>query len=261
MYHKIPQWEPYTFGGRPYYSMIQNAPLYPLTYLSVIFSPSIGINLSICLNFILAGTFMFLLIKKITGDDLSGFVSGIIFALGGFSITCVFLGHITIINSIPYLPGVFWCLFNLNETLKIRWSAGIGLLLSLQFFGGQPQFVFYTIFVLILYFVFTFISQKKKIKYIILFCFSIIFFGAVIYPYFQDVFEFAKLTVRSDSMGDYNFYTYWSFEPKKILVSIMPFFYGSSIDRDYWRIFWRKLTGFEGYNAYLRVTAVFLIFI
>ncbi|MBP7654875.1 hypothetical protein KA977_15755, partial [Candidatus Dependentiae bacterium] len=39
------------------------------------------------------------------------------------------------------------------------------------------------------------------------------------------------------------------------------FFYGSSIDGDYWRIFWRKLTGFEGYNAYLSVTAVFLIFI
>ncbi|HPG30119.1 MAG TPA: hypothetical protein PKY81_03480 [bacterium] len=257
----IPVWEPYTFGGRPFYAMIQNAALYPFTYFSAIFSPAAGINLSICFNLILAGIFMSLFVKKITGDGISGFVSGLIFALGGFSSTRVFLGHITIINCIPYLPACFWALLNLHETLKFKWCVAVSLFLSLQFFGGQPQFSFYTIFVLMLFFVYTLFYQKNKIGYMVLFFVSMLLFGLIIFSYLKDVYEFANLTVRADSMGGYDFYTYWSFEPKKIITSVMPFFYGSSLTGDYWRMFWRKLTGFECYNAYLSAAAVFLIFI
>ena len=257
--NKIPQWEPNTFSGRPFYAMIQNAVLYPATYFCVLFGTETGINLNILFNIWLSAVFAFLFVYKITGSNCSGIIAAFIYGFGGFSTTRVFLGHLTIINTLPYLPASFLFLLLLSESFKFRWALLLGISLALQFFGGQPQFLFYTLFCLLLYFVFLLKRNKRKKSFLILFFWGIIIFISAVIPYYAKVNEYLKLTVRAESMGGYDFYTYWSFEPLKILTTVMPFFFGSSITEDYWRDLWRKLIGFEEYNAFIGVIALLLI--
>ncbi|HPP86867.1 MAG TPA: hypothetical protein PLM75_03280, partial [bacterium] len=260
-YKKLPKWEPYTFSGRPFFAMIQNAALYPLTYLSVFFSSALGINLAIYFNLLLAAIFMYAFCFLIFKNNIAALLSAFIYALAGFSTMCVFLGHITIINTLPYLPASFLFLKLMADTRKTKFLFFLAATLALQFFGGQPQFLFYTLFALSLFFLFLLFTNQQKINFSILFISGLLVFFIIILPYYLKVNEFLKLTVRAETMGDYNFYTYWSFDPKKIITMIMPFFYGTSFGGDYWRMLWRPLASFECYNAVLGVVAVFFIFL
>jgi hypothetical protein len=86
---RLPLWNPYTFGGSPFVADIQSAVFYPIGVLILLVFgrsglPLVAVEIEAIIHYFLAGVFVYLLVKHLTGKRLAGLVSGIVYAFGSY---------------------------------------------------------------------------------------------------------------------------------------------------------------------------------
>ncbi len=86
---RLPLWNPYAYGGSPFWADVQAAVFYPFSLLTLLLSALWGfsafaLELEAIAHFWLAATFMYLFSRQITGSRAAGVVSAVTWAFSGY---------------------------------------------------------------------------------------------------------------------------------------------------------------------------------
>lgn len=87
---------------------------------SMLFNWVWGYNFSMMASFMLAGWFMYLWVRHLTGDNLAGLVAGTIYAFLPYHMAHFVIGHMNL-SGIQWFPLFFWGLFDLLRQKEFSW--------------------------------------------------------------------------------------------------------------------------------------------
>jgi hypothetical protein len=141
----VPLWNPYLFLGAPFLANPQAAVLYPLHWPLSWLSPSAALVWSALLHAWLAAGFTYTFARRSLGlTRPAAWLAGLLFGLGGFTLAHV--ENINQLNGLAWLPAQLWLLDETCRAIgwrgRIRWGAGLTLVLALQFLAGHTQTTF-----------------------------------------------------------------------------------------------------------------------
>ena len=104
---RIPLWNPHLFFGVPFLANIQAAVLYPLHWPLIWLPAERALVWSAILHVWLAAALMYALARRtLRLTPAAGFLAGIVFGLGGFTLARV--ENINQLNGLAWLPGLLW---------------------------------------------------------------------------------------------------------------------------------------------------------
>ena len=136
-------WNPYIFGGAPFFGGMQSALLYPLNWLFLVLSLPVAINWSIALNLFALGVFMFCWMRVRGLGSLASFFAGALIMFSGPYFLHVFGGHLPQMAAMTWSPLVFCAIDGLFKTRRTGWCLLGIFAVAMQIFAGFPQYVFY----------------------------------------------------------------------------------------------------------------------
>jgi hypothetical protein len=147
----VPLWNPYIMGGRPFLANSQSAVFSPFTFPAYVLPLSTALGVIALLKLFVAAFATFLLARTLGLRFGGALLAGVVFTFGTFF--AVWLPW-TLTNIYPLIP-----LLLLSAELLVRRpgplpAAGLGALVTLQFFGGHPETSFHLIIVVALFFAF-----------------------------------------------------------------------------------------------------------
>ncbi len=147
----FPQWNPYAFGGMPFFADPHVGLLYP-THLAIAFLAPRGdlpvwpAELAIVLHFWLAAFGMYLVAGRLFGLGSWGApLAGIAYGLSGMMV--VHACHPGMIFQIAWFPILF--LLFVRGFDSWPWALAAGLALGVSFLAGHPQTTLYTLLALV----------------------------------------------------------------------------------------------------------------
>ncbi len=120
----------YPFGYNTALTELTLSNIVPALPLTVLFGEVVAYNLAMWLPFVLSGFAMYLLVLRLTGSKIAGFVSGIIFAFCPFRMLHLGAGHLPLIAT-QWLPLFFLYLDRMIESQRSRDALMAGLFYAL----------------------------------------------------------------------------------------------------------------------------------
>ncbi len=150
----FPFWNPYVFGGQPFFADIQTAVLYPFNLLQTLWafdgdlSPYL-VQLVEVLHYFLAGWFTFRFLRASHLEDDSALLGAVAFAFSGFMVTHAI--HMNFIFVFIWLPLVLEQLERALSGQGLRHALLAALFLGISTMGGYPQYSLYIYYTLALY--------------------------------------------------------------------------------------------------------------
>ena len=169
---RLPLWSPYTFAGSPFWADAQSAVFYPFSLLTLILSglsdqgfSLFALELEAIFHFWLAGSFMFLLARRVTQSRAAGFVAALVFTFSGY-LTGYPAPQLAVLEVVIWLP---LSLFFIDRALLdrrpgqpvvLRPKPGLPDLLvagatwGLAILAGHPQSWLLTAYTFVAYFIF-----------------------------------------------------------------------------------------------------------
>lgn len=234
----IPLWNPYTRFGQPFLADPQNAVLYPLNALFLIFSQAFALKLFLSLHLFISSLGLFLLSRKWGLSWFPSLLTGISFSYSTFMIAQM---ETTVFPTCAWTPFVLLAIQSIiNSHLAANtkaWKTRIIVLLpetvllstvlSLQFLSGYPQFFLYT---LILSAILVSVHLFSRITRPAIFsaaC-SILISGSlalgIVMVQFISTWELLPYSVRNSNVN--NLINTASFPFSHLLSLLSPYFYG-----------------------------------
>ena len=238
LHHSIPYWNPYIFGGIPFWAHFESTIFYPLGFLFWLIAPEKAYGYSMFLHFILAGTFTYGLMRSFKIGRAGSFVAGIVYTCNGFVMALLYIGHMCPIWSYIWLPAVLYCLNRAVSSDKpYPLASTAGLLWGIQILAGAPQDAFYTFLASVL-FLATRMHLGRAWRFSVGRLLAIAFFffltGAGLSAMqIIPAFEFINESVRA-GLDTYDMVTMASFPPQGIITALIPHFFGSYAEGTYW---------------------------
>ncbi len=167
---EIPLWNPYTFGGMPFLADIQTAVFYLPNVLLIPFVqngklPIWYVELLNIAHYPFAGISMYYCAKSFLHSKVASAFSAFVYMLSGFAI--VHAIHPVFISQLALFPLVVFLFRKVLQNKSLMYVLLCGFVLSQEIFSGSPQFSFYVIFFLFIYFLFDqyhLIKERKKIE-------------------------------------------------------------------------------------------------
>jgi len=163
-YHTLPLWSPYYYSGRPLFAQPDHYFLdLNLLYLILFRNIYFAMNLSIISYLFLAGLGMYIFVKHLTNNKISGAIAAIVYMFNGFIHTFVIPGLITNIESYSMIPFI---IFFVSKALKSRswvsYSILASIFLTFQIYSGGAIFFVYTLILIFGYLVFNIIGSNPS---------------------------------------------------------------------------------------------------
>lgn len=144
-HHSIPYWNPYILGGMPFWGHFESTIFYPLGFLFWILPPARAYGYTMFFHLALAALFMYALARSLGIGRAGSFVAGSVFSCNGFVMALLYLGHMSPVESYPWLPLIILFLYRaLNSKSSYRTAAVAGVFWGIQILAGAPQDAFYT---------------------------------------------------------------------------------------------------------------------
>ncbi len=141
----FPLWNPYLFGGQPFFANPNAMMCYPLTYLTLLFPIAYGLGVFFFLHMFLAAAGMHFWLKSLRLSENACRMGSLVFALSG-----VFwweIIHLQILAAYALFPWLMGSLERWLKDWKTGWAFLAGLFFALVFCCGGFQSttgVFYT---------------------------------------------------------------------------------------------------------------------
>ncbi len=150
----IPLWNPYNFSGTPFFASMQPAVFYPPDlFLFHKGNHVIALNLYKLLHLWLMANFMYLLLHvELKRTRLAAICGALILPFSSFV-----LGHLEHINqlaALTWLPLLFILLRRMLQPKKLILVPIFSVALACQILAGHPQYVFYTLLMIVFYLIF-----------------------------------------------------------------------------------------------------------
>jgi hypothetical protein len=223
----LPLWNPYIFCGFPLLAALQTGFFYPLSLIYYLLPFNLAFNYYIILHYFLAASFMYFLLRHYSLSRAASFLGGIVFAFSGYLLSVSNMN--TSLSSVIWLPLIFLFFDRLIKKNNSTYARGVmilGILLAIQFLGGEPTIIYVTLFFLIAYagvFSGSLRSFMKNMG-------SLIFAGLIALGLVAvQLLPFLELAKLSDRVvrTSYEVVTFRSFPPREILTFIFPYFFGN----------------------------------
>lgn len=235
---EIPLWNPYSFSGTLHAGNYQTAVFSPINFLYGIFSMPIAWSISVLLQPLLAGIFMYLFLRSEKMSEIAASFGALAFMFCGFMV--VWMAYETLGFAALMLP---LCLYAINQHRNQHtwWALPLlALSIATSLVSGHFQISIYVIgFVTLFSFSKSEPSHKStKVLTIIIF----ILFGILIAtPQLWETFRAYSESVRSGSFGKGEIIP-WQY----LITFFAPDFFGHPVTRNDWFGHYAEWAGFIG---------------
>ena len=241
----FPLWNPYLFGGIPYFGLFDSALLYPPNAIFLLLPLKTAMNWNIVSHIFLLGLTMYLWAAYQGISRSSALLAGTVSMFCGPGFLHIFAGHLTIICAMPWAPLIFlaidggWRTLSTNNpeidkrTAITRWGGMGAIAVCLQVLSGHPQIVFVTAIAAGLY---SICKIRGNVNYLFLLIYvaAVYLAGAIL----SAVQITAGLAASQDSIRGggvfYEFAAMCSFPPENLITLITPSFFGDMRHLPYW---------------------------
>ncbi len=160
-----PEWEPFVFGGLPFWGAPHADSFYPINQLlRMLTTPGHAAAFTLFLHSLIGFTFSYLYLRRIgLKTEWSGALATL-YAFGLFWTSMVYSGHIAKMVIAAYIPAVFWAL---EGTLRgsLVYAALLGLFGGLIIVAHHAQIVYYVGVIAIIYGMTYLIVEVRKGNY------------------------------------------------------------------------------------------------
>ncbi|MBN1632870.1 MAG: YfhO family protein [Ignavibacteria bacterium] len=243
----FPFWNPYSFGGMPFFAHIEIAVLYPLNLLMTLFMKNgylspVPVQISIVFHHLFASVGAFLLGRQMKLNNFVSLLFGLLFAYSSYMM--IHAMHMANISGVSYLPFLFLFWFKFIDTKKYFNIFVASGLMALCILAGYPQVAFFNYLILFLFALSYIVKLYLEKDFILL---KHIIFGFIIFvalPFgvasvqLLPTNEFVSLSNRASF--DYEFAKQGSLHWYDFITAVMPKVFGvwswnqDSGDIEYW---------------------------
>lgn len=143
----FPFWDPYPYCGVPIHADITAQLYYPFTWIAILLGNHSGghtlfywIEWLDPLHMILAGIFMFVLLRQLGASPPAACFGGTVYQLGGYFASQA--QHLGAICCGAWFPVVLLCVLKLISGVTLRWLATLALGVALTILSGFPAATF-----------------------------------------------------------------------------------------------------------------------
>jgi hypothetical protein len=252
----FPFWNPYTFGGMPFFAAIHTGVLYP-TNLLLSFLPFSHdvlwylLELFTVLHLAIAGMTMFYLCRCFSASRNSSLFAACSYMLCGFFVVHVI--HSLILSILAWLPLIMAFLKKGTESGKLIWFLYCGVVLGVSIFAGHPQITFYECLFLGAYGIYLFIASGKK---------GVPLAFYLVLPFLIGAGLSMVQLLPSAELGNFSARTNWTFEQvsegsmsvRQLLTFFIPKLFGGTNAGDSELTFWLKDAYHSGYWTFWETT-------
>lgn len=209
----FPFWNPYVSCGQPFLAVLQHGLLYPVSLITFLFPFETAFKFVFIIPFILAGLGIYLLLRSFQLSPAAGLSAVVLFCFGGVMTSLVTL--LTTLTAAGWLS--FVCLFFIKAQSQKKWFgwallAALGL--ALEFFAGQPEIVYLSVLVLLIFSLLAnprhYLASAKILGMIV--SLTVLFILLELLPFWQ----LLKLSSR-ETFSTWEAQTYWSLSPGQLL--------------------------------------------
>ena len=244
---QLPVWNPYTYAGHPFLADIQAAVFYPVSNLVLgltlpLTAPGARLyflQVEAILHVALAGFFVYLLVRDLTGGRAAGFLAGVCFAFSGY-LTGYPPLQLAILRAAIWLPLVLWLLYHaFSNPQQKRWWIGAGIAFGVAFLAGHPQTFLYISYTVAAWVAFLLIQAWRTRRtgswqagpvLAGLFSFALIFLGLSAVQLWPSL-EFTRFSVRANVdyafvSGGFPLQDTWQLLLPGVLTQFSPLYVG-----------------------------------
>ncbi len=238
LYHTIPFWNPFIFGGMPFWAHFESTIFYPLGFLFWLIPPDRAYGYSVFIHFVLAAMFMYALCRSLAISRRGSFAAGLIFVCNGFIMPLLYLGHMGPVQSYIWLPIILYFVNRAIKSPTPYFAAAIaGTLWGIQILAGAPQDAFYTFLAAMLFLVWsTLTAPRERSHYLRMAITALVLFAAgagLAAIQIVPAFELIRESVRT-SLDSYHMGTIASYPPEGLITTILPRFFGDYTQNTFW---------------------------
>lgn len=234
---ELPLWNPYIFCGLPFVANPQPGIFYPLGLVALALPSAVAISVDAALHVFLAGLFMFLYLKQLGRSETASLIGALGFMFGGFLI--VKLQFQSTYRVLSWMPCVLWrteCLLQdtgeANRWTNLRHSLLLGMVLAMQWLGGQLQVALLAVMFWTFYVVAGVRSRRSgKTVGWALFLPVLLMVGLTAVQWLPTV-EFARLSTRTQL--DFAKAMAFSLPPWQLPTLVIPNLFGNPQFNNYW---------------------------
>lgn len=223
-------WNPYIFGGTPYFGAMQAATLYPPNYLFLILPLAAAVNWTTALHVFAIGAFTFIWMRVRRLRVPASFLAGIMVMFCGAHFLHIFAGHLPHLLAMTWSPLIFCAIDGLFAHRKMGWCFLGAFAVAMQVLAGFPQHVFYTAIIAGIYSTLRLIQQRSWSLAASLFG---IYLGGAALSAVQLLT--ANQTMRETIRGvplPFSFAAKLPFPPENLITLLVPNFFGDAAT--YW---------------------------
>lgn len=144
---RLPLWNPYTYAGHPFLADVQAAVFYPISNAVLAVTLPVTdaaarlylLEVEAVIQVILAGFFLYLLVRGLTQQPEAGFLAGLCWMLSGY-LTGYPPLQLAVLRTAIWVPLILWCLWAATAAPH-RWRYWIGAAAATAaaFLGGHAQ--------------------------------------------------------------------------------------------------------------------------
>lgn len=217
----MPYWNPYLSAGTPFLATLQHALFYPLSLLHYLFPFTVGFKFLFIIHYLFAGMGVYLLLRYFSLNAVSCLAGAIIFTFNGYLLSM--LNLLTTLSAVPWIS--YGLLFFIAATKRSwLWAILAAFTLALEFYGGQPEVVYFSAIILAGYGFYLFLNRQAKLKKVIVAFLTVISVTVIIsLPLILLSRELFNLSVREKGI-DYRIVSYWSFHPLELVTTFINTF-------------------------------------
>ena len=238
-HHSIPFWNPYIFGGIPFWAHFESTIFYPLGFLFWFFTPDRAYGYTMLIHLMLAGIFMYILARSFGIGRAGSFVAATAFTFNDFVMATLYDGQMFRVQSYMWIPLIIYFL-NRALTLKKPYFnvTMAGLFWGIQVMSGAPQDAYYTFLAALLFLLCNikrgFIREVRyNSKILTIACLVFAIGSCIAAIQLVPAFEFIDKSVRA-AIDSYNVMTRGSYPPEGIITAVLPHFFGNYVKGNFW---------------------------
>ena len=140
---RIPEWNPYLFGGMPFIGGMHGDIFYPTAWLRWLLPTDVGMTLGFFLHLVIAGGAMYALLRALGVSWVAAVVAGVGYELSGSLASMLRPGHDGKLFVAALAPLAFLALLRAIRHGQIAWYGGLALIIGLAMLSPHFQTTYY----------------------------------------------------------------------------------------------------------------------